>query len=49
MKLKVITKLLIGSSLAMVTIAPTLTLSSCASISQWILPINIGGIGDKSP
>ncbi|MDR0739548.1 MAG: hypothetical protein LBF00_01510 [Mycoplasmataceae bacterium] len=49
MKAKLLIKCLMGGSLSIVVLAPTLTMTSCASISQWTLPISIGGDGDASP
>jgi hypothetical protein len=43
MKSKHLFKIIIGSSLSLVAIAPTLTLTSCAKISQYTMPIMTGG------
>jgi hypothetical protein len=43
MKTKHLFKIIIGSSLSLVILAPTLTLTSCAKISQYTMPIMTGG------
>jgi hypothetical protein len=42
-KSKHLFKIIVGSSLSLVVIAPTLTLTSCAKISQYTMPIMTGG------